>query len=218
MMTEKPSKRGTGCHASAVPKRYPSWMAGLPGTPAKGINVITTLTRRLAVAAAAGALLAGAGMAFASPASADQVWYQSIGRASATAECPASSADDQSAGWSSWGASWEQWNNSGKGGFVCSRSITWAKEATGVGCLQAQRDGGGFDAFWLNFGDGFFSPRDSDVFIDPQCSSAVGSSDYNVVYAADLGQATQLCAAVLPGTEAFIPDWGTANVFYCVVI
>ena len=83
--------------------------------------------RRVLGAAGAVVLLAGGvSLLGAIPASADQVWHQSVGRASAAATCPDLSTAEQSAGWSRWGASWEQWANGGKGGFTCSRSITWA--------------------------------------------------------------------------------------------
>jgi hypothetical protein len=41
-------------------------------------------------------------------------WFQSMGRASETSECP-----------QGWSASWAQWPNDGGGGFVCNRVIYW---------------------------------------------------------------------------------------------
>jgi len=66
------------------------------------------------------------GLSTASPASADQVWYQSVGRASATAACEKSSTTELAAGWTQWGPSWGRWVNKNTGGFVCDRQITWA--------------------------------------------------------------------------------------------
>lgn len=66
-----------------------------------------------------------AGFTTASSASADQIWYQSVGRAHADAPCQESSAEDLAIGWNQWSPSWEQWANNGNGGFVCSRQITW---------------------------------------------------------------------------------------------
>lgn len=66
-----------------------------------------------------------AGFTTALSASADQIWYQSVGRANADAPCQESSADDLTAGWTQWTPSWEQWANNGNGGFVCNRQITW---------------------------------------------------------------------------------------------
>lgn len=61
----------------------------------------------------------------ASSVSASQVWWQSVGRSSAAAQCPETSVSDRNHGWTSWGASWEQWANSGSGGFTCTRSNVW---------------------------------------------------------------------------------------------
>ncbi len=66
-------------------------------------------------------------------ASADEVWFQSYQRGSASEACVAQPGETP---WQdSWGAnpgwspSWEQWANNGNGGWVCSRSITWARDA-----------------------------------------------------------------------------------------
>ena len=72
-------------------------------------------------------------LAGAPAASADSVWYQSYERSSASEACTAQ-ADDMpwQADWgpyANWEPSWEQWPNAGLGGWVCSRSITWAKSA-----------------------------------------------------------------------------------------
>ena len=42
-------------------------------------------------------------------------WWQSVGRHTADAPCPAG-----------WNPSWAEWMNAGKGGFVCNREIYWA--------------------------------------------------------------------------------------------
>ncbi|CAB5030602.1 unannotated protein [freshwater metagenome] len=64
-------------------------------------------------------------------ASADSVQYQSYQRASQTEACAAQVGETPwQASWgadSSWKPSWEQWANKGAGGWVCTRSITWAK-------------------------------------------------------------------------------------------
>ena len=62
-----------------------------------------------------------------SPATADQTWYQSVGRTSSDAPCEESPTEDLAAGWTQWSPSWEQWANGAAGGFVCSRQITWAR-------------------------------------------------------------------------------------------
>ena len=75
-----------------------------------------------------------AGMLFgANIAAADSVWVQSYERTSETAVCAAQSGETPwQESWgtdSSWSPSWEQWANGGKGGWVCTRSITWALDA-----------------------------------------------------------------------------------------
>jgi hypothetical protein len=51
-----------------------------------------------------------------------------VGRASADAPCPANTDEESAAGWSPWAPSYAEWPNGGKGGFVCDRAITWAKD------------------------------------------------------------------------------------------
>ena len=66
------------------------------------------------------------GFTTAAPVAADQIWYQSVGRASATAPCEESTTTELAAGWTKWAPSWDTWVNGGNGGFVCNRQITWA--------------------------------------------------------------------------------------------
>jgi hypothetical protein len=75
-----------------------------------------------------------AGFTTASPAMANKVWYQSVGRASATAACEKSTTTELAAGWTNWAPSWAKWVNGGKGGFVCNRQITWAYDTPPVSC------------------------------------------------------------------------------------
>jgi len=75
-----------------------------------------------------------AGFTTASPAVANKVWYQSVGRASETAACEKSTVAELAAGWTQWAPSWEQWVNGGNGGFVCNRHITWAYDTPPVSC------------------------------------------------------------------------------------
>ncbi len=103
----------------------------------------------------------------ASPASADQVWYQSTGRTSAVALCEKSSTTELAAGWTQWAPSWAKWVNKNTGGFVCDRQITWAFDsgsgsgsssvvtcATGGGaagtCVVGTTGPGGGKVFYVN--------------------------------------------------------------------
>lgn len=83
--------------------------------------------RNIAAAFSAAVLIAAPlALTGVAPASADEVWFQSIGRASADAKCAPSKADDLAAGWTEWAPSWGEWVNNGKGGWTCDRQITWA--------------------------------------------------------------------------------------------
>ena len=73
-----------------------------------------------------------AGMLFgANIAMADSVWVQSYERSSRTEACAAQPGETPwQASWGtdpSWSPSWEMWANNGNGGWVCTRSITWAR-------------------------------------------------------------------------------------------
>ena len=95
-----------------------------------------------------------------SPASADQIWYQSVGRVNGDASCEKSTATELVTGWTHWGPSWDTWVNGGKGGFVCNRQITWAFDsvpfscAAGAGatgtCVVGNTGPGGGIVFYVN--------------------------------------------------------------------
>ena len=65
-------------------------------------------------------------------ASADSVQHQSYQRASQSDACVAQPGETPwQASWgsdSSWKPSWEQWANDGKGGWTCTRAISWARD------------------------------------------------------------------------------------------
>ena len=64
-------------------------------------------------------------------AEADSVWVQSYERSSQSQACVGQAGETPwQSSWgtdSSWTPSWEQWANGGKGGWTCTRSITWAR-------------------------------------------------------------------------------------------
>jgi hypothetical protein len=77
-------------------------------------------------------LMLVAGMLFgANIASADSIQVQGYQRASQTEACVAQVGETPwQASWgpdATWKPGWEQWANKGAGGWVCTRSITWAK-------------------------------------------------------------------------------------------
>lgn len=128
-----------------------------------------SMRRILAATAAAVMMASGAGIAGASPASANQVWHQSIGRASAEAACPTDSPEDLTAGWTPWGASWEQWNNNNQGGYVCSRQITWAYDAPVAVCTEIA------DSLFVLLNPSGFIPDGTPEFVDAACTVDDGS-------------------------------------------
>ena len=69
---------------------------------------------------------------------ADSVWYQSYQRGSASEVCVAQQGETPwQDSWGTnpgWSPSWEQWANNGQGGWVCSRSITWASDSAAPTC------------------------------------------------------------------------------------
>jgi len=96
-----------------------------------------------------------AGFTTASPAAADQIWYQSVGRASETAACEKSTVAELAAGWTQWAPSWAKWGNGGNGGFVCDRSgsssLTCAAGAGATGtCVLGATGPGGGKVFYVN--------------------------------------------------------------------
>ena len=113
--------------------------------------------------------------------------------ASSSSPCPATTADDAKAGWSEWTNSWAQWPNDGKGGNVCTRSITWAYEADAegfpsVGCVRA------YSVYYANFGDGWSLRGPSTAYTDAACTAAFSQLDYSYVFAPDgPDQATSRC-------------------------
>jgi hypothetical protein len=85
----------------------------------------------LSALAAVAAMLVGARVAVA-----DSIWYQSYQRGSATEACVAQAGETPwQDSWGTnpgWSPSWEQWANNGQGGWVCSRSITWARDSAAL--------------------------------------------------------------------------------------
>jgi len=69
----------------------------------------------------------------ASTVQADSVWHQSYQRDSASVACVAQAGETPwQDSWGTnpgWSPGWEQWANNGQGGWVCSRSITWARDS-----------------------------------------------------------------------------------------
>ena len=172
--------------------------------------------RGVLAASAVAALAASASMlAAAAPASADQIWYQSISRASASAACPNSSQADLDAGWSPWSSSWEQWSNGGKCGYVCSRSITWAyDEPAQVGaCTEID------PAEFVFLAPSGFFPGGMNIYDDALCASFVGTAENELGFAFTVGgqlAADAICAAGNPTVDPAPPAYElVTHVYVC---
>jgi hypothetical protein len=102
----------------------------------RAIRILIALPSLAAVATA---------LVLAPPASADSAQIQSYQRNTESVACVTQPGETPwQAAWgadSSWSPSWEQWANAGSGGWVCTRSITWAKTQAPA------RSGGGSVAY-----------------------------------------------------------------------
>lgn len=150
------------------------------------------LRRRLAAVVGSAVLIsAPLALAGASSASADEVWFQSIGRASADAKCAPSSAEDLEAGWTEWAPSWAEWANNGSGGWTCDRQITWALSGGWSPVCASYLSG----VESILFTDGPAWPTGSLKYSGADCSVPASSpTNVNGVYAPEgQAQAEALC-------------------------
>ena len=148
----------------------------------------------LSVLAAVAAMLVGARVAVA-----DSIWYQSYQRASASDVCVAQAGETPwQDSWGpnpGWSPSWEQWANNGQGGWVCSRSITWARDsAARIYNLGDTGPGGGL-VFYIDSASGLryeMAPKNWGVSgaIDPQ---SLWTTSAAKCYGAGLTVANQDC-------------------------
>jgi hypothetical protein len=171
-------------------------------------RVLITLSSLTAVAA---------GLALAPPASADSVQVQSYQRANQSEACSAQQGETPwEAAWgadASWTPSWERWANNGTGGWVCSRSITWAHDDatqdTHVGCVKAQSSPPGFYNVWMDFGSRPFLPAGAMVFDNADCTGdGISPTVGAFVYTPTETEADGLCAA---GDSPASIAWRTAG-------
>ncbi len=163
--------------------------------------------RVLASVAAAAMVVGGMSLVAAPAASANEVWHQHIGRASADAACPKNTAAETAAGWSEWAPSWAQWPGGGTGGWVCGRSAPVSTVSTsypsGIGCVAAGT------GTWANFAGNWYLPSGSPFFASADCGSVsqYGVSSSVVVYAPPGFDALTLCRVLVPATvSVFAPS------------
>jgi len=193
----------------------------------------TVRSRRLLVPLA-GMLLVTGVLAGASTASADSTQVQSYQRASQEQACSAQPGETPwQANWgsdSSWKPSWEQWANGGKGGWTCTRSITWARgtaDSSRVYNLGDTGPGGGL-VFYIDSGSGLryeMAPKawsgvatpdveetwcDAFTTVPGTTGTAIGTGAANTAALAASGACnSNVAAAVLayPGTNSSAGQW-----------
>ena len=172
--------------------------------------------RRIASSLAAMVLVGGTLVAGAGSASANKVWNQSIGKASAAAPCPTSTSSELAAGWSQWSSSWAQWPNQGRGGFVCNREITWEITPAGSEGFITASCVSYLAGEYVNFAGSNVLPRESPLYSDEGCSTPSGgtTAEFTLVYAASYGEAGVLCSP-LPAYQPY-ESWWNPNVYGCV--
>lgn len=173
-----------------------------------------------AVACAASLITAIAGLGLAVPAQADQIWYQSVQRNSASSTCEASSVIDIAQGWNNWSGSWEQWANGGRGGWTCTRNVTWARDSiesptsSGAGCVLVDTRGSGI---YADFGGQFFWAAGGQAFRNSSCT--IFSSDpipSDLAYATSPSAADPICEAQFGGGFYAQPQsWTGTNIYVC---
>ena len=174
--------------------------------------------RRLASSMAALVLVGGTLVAGAGSASANKVWYQSVGKASAEAPCPTSSGSELAAGWTQWSSSWAMWANEGRGGFVCNREITWAYSETpltpsGPGCVLLLAASGGAPDIYLQFGSSNVIPNGAEsLFPTVDCSGVAFAAPGKFVFALSGSEAIVLCGDLL---TPFQDSGWNPNVYGC---
>lgn len=176
--------------------------------------------------------LAVATLATPANASATYTWIQQVQRASADAPCEIPTIEGDAPGWSDWRPSWAQWPHDGQGGWVCTRSITWAQgSAPGSSTTGDSGDSGGSGAscitgyggtnFW-DFTGTDWLPIGTPVYSDAACTTQridgggpVVSTQVTVL--ADSEEAADaICLANAPRPRAgLVGDGADPRLYYC---
>lgn len=170
---------------------------------------------RIVPAGAAALLVAGTGVAVATPAAAstDQVWVQAVGRSTTDSPCPMNTAAEDAAGWTPWSPSYGQWMNGGTGGWVCQRSIVWARGSDPRPPTTCVR--GNSATFWAFTSDAL--PPGTTAYAEDTCTTpGVLSTPKWAVHAGSDQAAQAICDVRDPGGVAHNPGFGaSAEFYYC---
>lgn len=179
-------------------------------------------TTILASTAIAG--LAVAALAPPANASTSYTWIQQVQRASADAPCDIPAIDGDAPGWSDWGPSWAQWPHDGQGGWVCTRSITWARSSASGSSTPADSEGSGTSCITGYGGTNFWDftgvdwlPIGTQYYSDATCTTPAGLSGGVTVLADSEEAADALC--VEANAPKLFAGWaGTGSdprLYYC---
>ena len=184
--------------------------------PQTALSAKKVRPRAIAIAAAVMPVVA-TGLIAAPSAHADQIWYQSVGRASTASTCQESTAADLAAGWTQWSGSWERWVNAGAGGYTCSRSIVWAKDSASsqvgpAGCTQMYVSLNGMS---VNFATSNYLPSGSTVYNEATCDTVASTTNIGLVYGATQAAAQALCR-LNEGLDAAHQQTMNLNIYACV--
>lgn len=126
------------------------------------------------------------------------VWHQAFERSGPDEACKAPPDEtpwqESFRGQQEWTPSWAQWPNDGQGGWVCQRTIKWAKPSgspfPAAGCLLVYASPNRY----ANFQGGYSLPGSAQFYSDPACTTLEGSGLGDpVVYAPPGFDANALC-------------------------
>ena len=158
---------------------------------------------------------AGLAIPGASAASASSTWVQQVGRTSADAPCDIPAVEGDAAGWSDWTRTWAQWPHGGDGGWVCSRSITWAFDSAPVVDSGPVVNCVSLGGWYVDFGSGWTSAFGSPWFSDSSCTViSISSSSFNLVLAAGEAEAESRCLSAF-AYSGMVSQWGSSDVWGC---
>jgi len=166
-------------------------------------------------------------------ASTSYTWIQQVQRANADAPCEIPAIEGDAPWWSDWGPSWAQWPHDDQGGWVCTRSITWAhgsepEDSTSgdSGDSRQPRDSciTGFNGtnFW-DFTGVDSLPIGTQIYSDATCTTPLVDPGFDkansvIVLADDLAAAKAICdrvGAIYDGTPDGAGKGSDPRLFYC---
>ena len=170
------------------------------------------------LASIAGVVLVTGALVGANAASADSIQVQSYQRASQSSACTAQPGETPwQASWgsdSSWTPSWEQWANGGRGGWTCTRSITWAhEESTPVSqCTQQSQSS------YVFLDPSGFIPFDAQTYYNAACTEPgyiAGNQPYGYAFTSNGQDAATAICQIGNSSNSVFANRVDGNLYYC---